>query len=190
MGKISSDTLASKENLRLLIEGKLPRKDIGQLCRMSPKEEDRFWKYLEILQEKVSWADKILLRLSDHLYIVAKDNQRVVKCDCGHEFGDYRINWKLSALINVRKTREEIDEIYSIELPYPEVGLAEIREYYCPGCVAQIGVEIAPPGYPPLFEMFPDLDSFYREWLEQPLPDEHPDWFTDMTYDELSRWDV
>ena len=188
MAELGGAEVASKENLRLLVEGRLPWEDVKKLCRMSPKEEDRFWKYLDILQEKVPWKEKILLRLSDHLYIVAKDGKRVVKCDCGQEFGDYRVNWKLSSLVYVRKTREEIDEVYSIELPYPEVGLAEIREYYCPGCLAQIGMEIAPPGYPPLFEMLPDLDSFYRQWLGKPLPDEHPDWFQDRTLEEISRW--
>ena len=58
-----------------------------------PKDKDRFLKYLDILQEKVPWDEKILLRISDHLYIVSKGKgERVVKCDCGHEFGDYRVN--------------------------------------------------------------------------------------------------
>jgi len=188
MSEVSGAEIASKKNLRLLMEGKLPWEDVKRMCRISPKEEDRFWKYIDILQEKVPWKEKILLRISDQLYIVAKDGKRMVKCECGHEFGDYRVNWKLSSLVYVRKTREEMDEIYSIEIPYPEVGLAEIREYYCPGCLAQLNVEIAPPGYPPLFEMLPDLDAFYRQWLGKPLPDEHHDWFQDKTLEEMSGW--
>jgi phytoene dehydrogenase-like protein len=56
-----------------------------------------------------------------------------VKCDCGHEFGDYRRNWKLSALIFARDTKEKLEEIYpGIKCPWPE--FCEVRESYCPGC--------------------------------------------------------
>ncbi len=48
--------------------------------------------------------------------------------------------------------------------------------------------EVVPPGYPPIFEMLPDLDSFYREWLGQPLPDESPDWFADKTLEKPAEW--
>ena len=124
---------------------------------LHPKDEDRFWKYLEVLQERVPWKDKILLRISGYLYIVAKEGGgRVVKCDCGHEFGDYRINWKLSCRIRVRRTVEEMSEV-------------------------------VPVGYPPIFEMLPDLYTFYRDWLGQPLP-ESPDWFQDKTLDTPAQW--
>jgi acetone carboxylase gamma subunit len=168
--------VASEENLRRLVEGNLPYEDVKKLIRMDVKDEDRFWKYLKILQEKVSWKDKILLRLGDHLYIVQKDgNQRVVKCDCGHEFGDYRQNWKLNALVNVRSTPEEFLEIRPIGFASPDHEVAEVREFYCPGCVAQLAVEVVPHGYPFLFEMLPDLDTFYREILGKPLPGESED---------------
>src|SRR5207247_4486697 len=36
----------------------------------------------------------------------------VIKCDCGHEFCDYREHWKLEALINVRETAEDLREPY------------------------------------------------------------------------------
>ena len=54
--------------------------------------------YEVITQKKVNWSDKIVLPLGPHLYIAqnAKTKQWVTKCDCGHEFGDYRENWKLS----------------------------------------------------------------------------------------------
>ena len=161
--------------------------------RIAIKEEDRFWKYLDVLREKVSFTEKILLRLSDHLYIVAKNGERTVKCDCGYEFGDYRVNWKLGSLIYVRKTSDDMKEVYSVlpkKMPYPAEGLVEIREFYCPGCLAQLAVELVPPGYPVIFEILPDLDSFYRDWLQKPLLDESSDWFQDKTIDEMSKWDI
>jgi acetone carboxylase gamma subunit len=51
-----------------------------------------------------------------------------------------------------------------------------------------LGVEVVPLGYPVIFEMLPDLDTFYREWLGQPLPDERPDWFQDRTLDVPAQW--
>jgi acetone carboxylase gamma subunit len=76
------------------------------------------------------------------------------------------------------------------EMPYPEEGLVEIREYYCPGCLAQLGIELVPPGYPAIFEMLPDLDSFYSEWLGRPLSDAGPGSFQDKTTNEISLWAV
>ena len=193
MTEVSSAGVVSKETIRLLMEGKLGSEELRKLRHMAIKEEDRFWKYLEILQETVPIKEKILLRLSDHLYIVAKGDKRIVKCDCGQEFADYRVNWKLSSLIYVRKTKEEMQEVYPYlpkESPYPEEGLVEIREYYCPGCLAQLGVESVPPGYPPIFEMLPDIESFYSEWLGKPLPQGDPEPFGDKTLGEISRWSI
>ncbi|HBY95133.1 MAG: hypothetical protein M5U01_01675 [Ardenticatenaceae bacterium] len=176
MAEKALSNISSEENLRLLVEGKLPYEEVKKLIRMDVKDEDRFWKYLRILQARVPWEEKILLRIGDHLYIVLKaGNQRVVKCDCGHEFGDYRQNWKLNALLSVRKTPEEFLEIRPIGFASPDHDVAEVREFYCPGCVTQLAVEVVPHGYPFLFEMLPDLDTFYREILGQPLPEEPTD---------------
>ncbi len=87
----------SKEDLKDLYDGKLPWEKIKEIMSR-PKDDDRFEKYVEILQERVPWKERILLPIGEHLYIVQKGAQRIVKCDCGHEFGDYRKNWKLSAL--------------------------------------------------------------------------------------------
>jgi len=183
------EEVASKENLRRLIEGRLPWEDTKKLMRLRPKDKDRFWKYLEVLQEKVPWKDTILLRISDHLYIVAKEGGgRVVKCDCGHEFGDYRRNWKLSCRVKVRKTREEMAEVISVEEAIPNPDLVEMREFFCPGCFSLLAVEVVPAGYPVTFEMLPDLDAFYRDWLGKPLTDERPDWFEDRTAELTSQW--
>lgn len=179
----------SKETLELLVDGKLPWEEVKKLLRMHNKGETRFWNYLEILQERVPWKEKMLLPLTDHLYIVRKeDGSRVVKCGCGHEYGDYRINWKFGCDVYVRKSTEEFAEVYTID-PCPiDPQLVEIREYYCPTCSTQLAVENVPPGYPPLFDMLPDLDTFYREWLGRPLQDESPDWFRDRTAELLSEW--
>ena len=184
-----SDTAFTKENFKLLIDGKLPWEEVKKAIRLSPKDADRFEKYIQILQEKVPWNDRILLRISDHLFIVAKPGgARCVKCDCGQEFGDYRINWKLSCRVYVRATDEAIAEVITIPEARHNTDLVEMREFYCPGCYALLGVEVVPPGYPPIFEMFPDLDSFYREWLGSPLQDEHPDWFQEKTSAKPAAW--
>lgn len=177
------------EHVKLLVEGTIGWEDAKKAMRLRPKDKDRFWKYLEVLQQRVLWKDKILLRISDHLYIVAKpDAKRVVKCDCGHEFGDYRVNWKLSCRIRVRRTVEEMTEVFGIEEATLDPSLVELREYYCPGCLAQLATEAVPVGYPPIVEMLPDLDTFYREWLGKPLPDERPDWFQNRTLEAPARW--
>lgn len=184
-----SDDGFSKTNFQRLIEGKLPWEDVKKVIRLSPKDADRFKKYIELLQEKVPWKDKILLRISDHLYIVAKENgERIVKCDCGHELGDYRVNWKLSCRVYARKTDEALAEVITIPEARHNTDLVEMREFYCPGCYALLGVEVVPPGYPPIFEMFPDLDSFYREWLGSPLPNEGEEWFQDKTLEKPAAW--
>lgn len=183
------DERVTKDNLRRLVDGKLDWDEVKKIIRLDPKDEDRFWKYLEVLQERVPWKDKILLRISDHLYIVAKeDGGRVTKCDCGHEFGDYRTNWKLGCRVYVRKTKEEIGEVVTIPEARHNTDLVEMREFYCPGCYSLLAVEVVPPGYPPVFEMLPDLDSFYRDWLGRPLPDESPEWFQDRTLEKPAQW--
>jgi len=181
--------MAGKSTIESLLEGRLPWDEVKKLLRTHNKEDARFWTYLEVLQERVPWKNRILLPLTDHLFIVrGEDGGRIVKCDCGYEFGDYRINWKFSSNVYVRKTIEEFKEAYTVD-PCPiDPQLVEIREYYCPGCSTQVAVENVPPGYPPLFDMLPDLDNFYREWLGSPLEDENPEWFQDRTVGLLSKW--
>lgn len=151
-----------------LIDGRLPWTQTHQIMS-AYKDEDRFFKVLEILQERVPWSEKILLPIGEHLSIVQKGPERIVKCDCGHEFADYRENWKLHALIHVRDDRASIEELYpGREACDPE--WMEIREFICPGCGVLLEVEAAPPGYPIVFDFLPDLETFYRDWLDSPLP--------------------
>lgn len=101
---------------------------------------------------KVAWVDKIIIDLQEHLYIVEKGDRKVIKCDCGYEFGDYKMNWKYNALVYDRNPREI----------YPGKGghdpdWCTYREFYCPGCLAQLEVEAVPHGMPFLCPVELDL---------------------------------
>jgi acetone carboxylase gamma subunit len=173
-----------KADIEKLMDGVLPWPATQDMLR-SPKDEDRFDKYVEILQSRVPWKDQILLPLTPMLFIVAKNGERVVKCKCGQEYGDYRVNWKLSALIHVRDDEASLSEIYKgRELPDPT--WTQVREYICPGCGTQLEVEAVPRGCPPDFEFLPDLDTFYTEWLGRPLPDKAE--YVDKTLDTIKEW--
>lgn len=172
------------EDIRKLVDGELPWTTVQQMMK-NPKDSDRFDKWLIILQGRVDWDDKILLPLTPALFIVQKPNDRVVKCRCGQEFGDYRVNWKLSALIYVREDEEKLSEVYK-GLEQPDLEWMQLREYYCPGCGSQLEVEALPRGCPPDFEFLPDLDTYYTKWLERPLPEEKE--FKDLTLDTIQSW--
>ena len=64
------DSYPPKEVLKDLIEGKLDWPRVKQIMS-SPKDADRFEKYIALMQERVCWSEKILLPLGEHLYIVA-----------------------------------------------------------------------------------------------------------------------
>ncbi len=186
---MSTDTGISKELIAQLISGQITDDDTTRLQRLPRKDLDRFVKYVAVLQSRVSWSDQILLRLGDKIYVVRNaQNQRVVKCDCGQEFGDYRQNWKLRCKVRVRRTLAEMREVYDPAPACPEPGWQEIREFFCPTCATQHAVEVVAPGYPMVFEMLPDLDKFYREYLGTPLPDEAPNWYRDDTEVVTKAW--
>jgi acetone carboxylase gamma subunit len=157
-----------KEFLEDLIDGKLDAKRIKEVM-VRPKDPDRFEKLIEVLQGRVPWEEKILLPLSDRLFIVQKGKERIVKCSCGYELGDYKQNWKHKCLIYVRDTVEKLEELYP-GFSHPDPEWMELREYICPGCGAILETEPVPPGYPALFEFEPDLETFYNDWLGKPLP--------------------
>lgn len=157
-----------KGTLEKLIDGELSWPEVKRM-QSAFKDPGRFDTYVEILQERVPWEDRILLPLEPHLFIVeTADGRRVVKCDCGHEFGDYHENWKLAALVYVRDTEESMQEVYP-PLMHSNPDWVVLREYYCPGCGTQLEVEAVPPGYPVVFDFQPDLETFYREWLGRDL---------------------
>ena len=158
-----------RQTIEELIDGTLEWYQIKEMMS-SHKDPERFETYLSILQERVPWDDPIILPAGMHLYIVQKPNgDRIVKCDCGHEFCDYQGNWKLHALIYVRDDIEKMNEIYPV-LMAPDPEWQVIREYYCPGCGTQLEVEAVTPWYPVIKDFEPDIDTFYNEWLKKPLP--------------------
>lgn len=158
-----------RRTLEQLLDGKLPWKQVHEIMS-SFKDPDRFDQMVAIHQERVAWTDRILLPYGLHLFIVQKqDGRRVVKCDCGHEFGDYRQNWKLQALVHVRNTEQKMDEVYP-RLMGSDPSWMELREYICPGCATLLEVDAVPPGYPVIFDFQPDLEAFYKQWLGRDLP--------------------
>ena len=173
-----------KADIEMLMDGLLAWPAVQEMMREA-KDVDRFDKYVEIVQERVPWDERILLPLTPVLSIVAKNGRRVVKCRCGHEFGDYRVNWKISALVHVRDDEESLSEVYKgRELPDP--SWIQLREYVCPGCGTQLEVEAVPRGCPPDFDFLPDLDTFYEDWLGRPLPDKAE--YKDLTLAAVSEW--
>lgn len=186
---MSNDSAVSRELIRQLVDGTIDEDNAERLLKLPRKDKERFFNYLAVLQERVPWDDRILLRLCDRLYIVAKERgERVVQCECGHVFGDYRENWKLKCKIRSRKTLAEMGEVYDPAPAVPEPGWQEVREFFCPSCATQHAVEVVAPGYPIVFEMLPDLDCFYREYLGRPLDDEDAGWFVDRTATVTAGW--
>lgn len=161
-------TAYSKEIIADLVNGTLPWPQTKRIMS-AYKDDDRFEKYVQALQDRVAWDDPILLPVGDRLFICQSGSERVTKCECGHSFGDYRRNWKLQAAIIVRDTEEALREIYpNSDLPDP--AWMEIREFICPSCAHLHEVEAAAPFYPIVHDFEPDLDGFYRDWLGKPLP--------------------
>ena len=146
-----------KEVLKDLIEGKMEAETLRRIHTL-PKDEDRFEKILEIEQERVPWEERIIVPLSEHLYVVLKGGEKIVKCTCGHEFGDYRRNWKLSAVVYERNPGD--GEVY-LGPRGADPDWMILREFYCPDCATQLEVEAVPPAYPITFNAQLDIDGFY-----------------------------
>jgi acetone carboxylase gamma subunit len=152
-----------KKTLERMINGDLSWDELKPIIS-GRKDPKRFDMILEILQNQVPWNEKIILPLHEHLYIVSKETKRIVKCDCGFEFGDYKENWKTKCRVRVRDTFEEIEELYPKDMGSDPEWI-ELREYFCPGCYTLLDVEAVPPGYPTVFNFLPDIDIFYEKWL-------------------------
>ncbi len=162
----------TKEQVKNLTEGRLDWDTTLRMLSM-PKDNERFAMYLEALQAKMDWSDRIVLPLGPHLFIVqsVKTKQWLTKCECGHEFGDYRNNWKLEAAVYVRDTEEAMAEVYP-KLMAPNTEWQVYREYYCPSCGIMHDVEAPTPWYPVLHDFEPDIETFYREWVGLPVPEQ------------------
>ena len=147
-----------------LMDAKLPWQLTKQMIS-DFKDTNRFDKYIAVLQQRVSWDNKILPPIGEHLFIVRKDGGAIViKSASGYEFGHYRENLKFKAVVYVRNTNESIEEIYPGNRKYyPE--WMEPREYYGPIDGTLLEVEAVPPGYPAIHDFMPDLEAFYNECL-------------------------
>ena len=143
------------ETIRDLVHGTLPLDEVGRLQR--EKDPGRFAEVLAAEQQRAGWDDRILVPLQEHLYVVqTASGDRITKCGCGQEFGDYRRNWKESALVYERHPQD--GEVF---LPGRGADPAwqVLREFYCPGCATQLDVEPVPHGYPFVFNFLPDLEG-------------------------------
>jgi len=115
--------------------------------------KDRIAKEADQLQQKLKWLEQIILKLQEHLYIVKKGDKKIVKCDCGYEFGDYKTNWKYNALVYDRDPKEIYPGITGHDSEW-----CVYREFYCPGCSTQLEVEAVPHGMPFIFSTELELD--------------------------------
>lgn len=165
----------TNEQVAHLVEGSLDWETTFRMLSM-PKDDGRFEQYLAALQAKVSFPDRIVLPLGPHMHIVqsASNMKWLVKCDCGHEFCDYRENWKLHASIYVRDTEEAMTEVYP-RLMAPDTQWQVYREYYCPACGTMHDVEAPTPWYPVIHDFEPDIEAFYKEWVHLTVPERAPD---------------
>jgi|ERR1700674_769971 acetone carboxylase, gamma subunit len=162
----------TQQQVNYLVEGKLDWETTLRMLSM-PKDQERFKLYLEVLQKKVPWDDTIVLPLGPHLYVAQNKTTKrwVTKCECGHEFGDYRENWKLAATIYVRDTEEAMNEVYP-KLMAPDTEWQVYREYYCPTCGIMHDVEAPTPWYPVIHDFEPDIEAFYKDWVGLPVPEQ------------------
>lgn len=146
----------SKEVIRDLIDGRLDSETLQNIQR-SEKDPRRAELVREIEQERVSFAEPILVCLQEHLYVIDKgDETPVVKCDCGHEFGPYTRNWKDVALVRQRDDPRDGSVFVGPRGADPDWMV--LREFYCPGCAAQLDVEMVPPGYPFIHNFVPLIE--------------------------------
>lgn len=160
----------TKEEIKYLVEGNLDWETTFRMLSM-PKDSNRFQMYLEVLQEKVDFKDKIILPLGPHLYIVQKaDKKWLIQCGCGHEYCAPEENWKLYANVYVRDTAEKMEEIYP-RLLASDTQWQVYREYICPKCGTLHDVEAPTPWYPVIHDFEPDIKTFYEDWLKLPMPE-------------------
>ena len=154
-----------------LVDGKIDHDTLHQMLS-TPKDPERFSTYIEILQERVAWDDKIILPLGPKLYIVQQKSSKQwkIRCECGHDFCDWRDNWKLHARVYVRDTAEQMEQIYP-RLMAPTSSWQVLREYYCGDCGTLHDVEAPTPWYPIIRDFEPDIDTFYKDWLGLPVPE-------------------
>ncbi len=162
-GRLDVETLAA------LLDERLSRHEVKEI-QSSYKDPDRFEKWIAVLEERVSYSERIVMPAGEGLNIVRESDGRLThRCDCGQELGEHNRNWKMHALVHVREDEGSLLEIYP-KMAGPDPALQQIREYICPSCARQLEVEALPPGYPVVHEFLPDIEGFYRGWLGRDVP--------------------
>jgi acetone carboxylase gamma subunit len=83
--------------------------------------------------------------LGEYLEIIKVDNEKLVRCRCGYQFGLASQNWKENAI--------KITPFTEITGPFVKFhDDLEARQYICPECGLSLCVEVARKGDPSLFE--------------------------------------
>ncbi len=163
-------TELTEDTLRDLVDEKLSRRAVKDI-QSAIKDTDRFDKWVNVLQSRVSYDDPIVLPYGEGMNIVKRssDGEYVVRTDAGADLSRWNENWKTGAVIYVRDTVEALEEVFP-KLGHADPAWQELREYYCPISGHLIETEAVPPGYPAVHEYLPDLRGFYEGWLGRPLP--------------------
>jgi N-methylhydantoinase B len=165
-----------RETLAALLDEKLDRREVKDI-QSGFKEPDRFDKWLDVLQDRVPYDEKIVLPVGEGLNIVRNEKagtvpsvpELVIRCDCGHDFCAHDRNWKHEALVFVREDAESFAEIYP-KWAAPDPEWVELREFICPSCARLLETESVAPGHPVIHEFLPDVEGFYRGWLGREVP--------------------
>ena len=134
-----------------LVDGKLPWPRVQEIMK-DAKDVERFTKWLDILQRRVAWPERILLPLTPALFIVQKG---------------LRAHRQVPLRSRVRRLSGELEAVRADSRPRLGRGArsrstaapsSPIRRgcrsasTTCPGCGSQLEVEAVPRGTPPDFE--------------------------------------
>jgi acetone carboxylase, gamma subunit len=139
------------EEINDLIDGRLNLERVGEIQAES-KDADRRARVIAAWQSRLGWKDPIVLCLQESLFIVQRGTERIVRCACGHDFCEYRTNWKNHALVYERDPQD--GQVYAPESA-PASEWMVLREFYCPSCATQLDAEGVPKGYPFIFNFLP-----------------------------------
>jgi acetone carboxylase gamma subunit len=156
-------------SLQALLDERLARREVKDI-QSGFKNPDRFDQWIALLQSRVPWDEQLVLPLGEGLYVVRiAAGEYGIRTEAGTDLCDWRENWKLHARVFVRKTLDDLREIYP-ERAHCDPDWMELREYYDPADGTLLEVEALPPGYPVVHEFLPDLGGFYAGWLGRELP--------------------
>jgi acetone carboxylase gamma subunit len=160
---------SSLEITRALVKRELSWQELLKLMR-EPKSPARFDETIQAYQAVVPWKDQIVMPLGENLFIVAKNGKAIIKTAAGAELCAWNENWKMKCRIIVRRSQKELEEIFPPEHLTIDTDLVELREFYCPVSGTLLDVDCVPPTFPVEVDFTPDLATFYRDWLQRPLP--------------------